>query len=68
MLLPRQTPAIARTAGRQPMSATMHPSGCDVLKCAVAIATCASQCAGGVGPCLTCLANIGAPGCLDCFT
>ncbi len=70
MMLPPQTPAIRRPAGVARAIMAVTPSGCSVFKkiaCGAALATCVAACAGGPGPCVACLASIGASSCADCI-
>jgi hypothetical protein len=68
MKLPLQAPAIARSASTHPISADVTQSGCNLLKCGVAIAACGAICFLSTGTaCVQCLGSIGAAGCIDCF-
>jgi hypothetical protein len=39
----------------------------DVIKCAGAMASCASSCMAGPAACIVCFAALGLPACYDCF-
>lgn len=70
MMLPPQAPAIRRHTGIARAIMAVTPSGCSVFKkiaCAASLATCVAACAGGPGPCVACLASIGASSCADCI-